>query len=98
MKRQIIEEKLIETLKEVLQMSGYDVPAIGMATRPIGDLPQFDSLNAIETVSLLSAKLNCSFKCGKRDVNLFESNADGHSLTVKEIVCRLSDLCDEGAD
>ena len=93
MNRNDIERRLIETIREVQQLSGCKPVAIDTYTCPIKDLEQFDSLTGAETTFLLSTKLSCEFKAGKGEVNVFVSKDGQRPLTVREIVNRLVTLC-----
>jgi hypothetical protein len=93
MDRNTIERELIETIREVQEMSGHATTAIDIKTCPIKDLEHFDSLRGAETTYLLSMKLKCEFKSPKGEVNVFISKDERRALTVGEIVDRLVELC-----
>jgi len=68
-------------LGEVQAMSGRECPRLEDATKPIGDLADFDSLVAVEATVLLEEKLGCTIargtpfisENGKRALNLSEA-------------------------
>ena len=94
MDRNDIERELIETIREVQEMSGDAPAAIDTHTCPIKDLEHFDSLRGVETTVLLSMKLKCEFKSPKGEINLFVSKDGRRILSVGEIVDRLVKLCE----
>ncbi len=69
-------------------MSGRDCPWIGDATKPIGDLDDFDSLAAVEATVLLELELNCTIARGTP----FISESGKRALTVAEAAKRLAKL------
>jgi hypothetical protein len=58
-------------------------------------LEAFDSLNAVETTALLSARLRKVIRCGKGDVNLFVSTDGRKPLKLGQILDRLESLITE---
>lgn len=82
-----IRNTLIEALVENQSWSGYAVPRISDATRPIGDLEGFDSLNATEVSVMLSESL-------RREVpmKVMLAPVNGESPKVRDIVARLYEL------
>jgi len=92
MDRNEILRRLIETVAEVQELSGCAALEVNATTCPINDLDGFDSLRAVETTVLLAAKLNCEFKTGKGDVNVFISKDGRRALRVEEAVDRLVEL------
>jgi hypothetical protein len=93
MDRSIIERELIETIREVQEMSGHAPMSIDAQTCPIGDLESFDSLRSVETTVLLSMKLKREFKSPKGEINIFVSKNGRQALTISEVVDRLVELC-----
>lgn len=75
---------LIKVLVEIQQQSGRSVPDIHDDIRPIGDLEGFDSLNAEEAITMLSAQLGCELES-----DLFVSEGRSRALRTKEITDRL---------
>lgn len=88
----MIYQRLVETVAQVQELSGCAPVAIDATTCPLCDLNEFDSLRGVEATVLLAAKLNCEFKTGKSDVNLFVSKDGRRALTINEIVDRLVEL------
>jgi hypothetical protein len=94
MDRNDIERELIETIREVQEMSGHAPTTIDTQTCPIKDLEHFDSLRGVETTVLLSMKLKREFKSPKGEINIFVSKDERQALTISEIVDRLVELCE----
>src|SRR5205085_9808878 len=78
--RKFVTDKLIETLSEIQNNAGRELPAITEATVPLEDLPGFDSLNAVESSVLLSEKVATEI-----DETVFFAKRI-HQPTVREIV------------
>lgn len=86
MSRDEIFTKLKEAISKVQEKSGEGVISIGEGTCPIGDLPGFDSLRAVEVTVELSDLL------GKEiggDVNLFISEDGSKALKLNKIVDKI---------
>lgn len=75
---------LIRVLIEIQQQSGRSIPDICDDIRPIGDLEGFDSLNAEEAITMLSAQLG-----NELESDLFISEGRSRSLRIGEITDRL---------
>ncbi len=83
--RDTVKRALIEALTEVQECSGRPTSTIDDQCCPIGGLEGFDSLNAVETASLLSGQLGY-----KVSPKLLLSNNPHQPLTVNEIVERVT--------
>ena len=94
MDRNNIERELMETLREVQELSGDAYSPLNVNTCPIDDLEHFDSLRGVETTCLLSMKLKCKFKSPKGEINVFVSKDGRRALNIGEIVDRLIDLAE----
>ena len=81
--RSEVKEILTQVLVEIQELGGEEVPEIGDETCPMEDLPDFDSLGAVEAVTQLSETLS-----EELDPTLFWWK-DGTPLTVEEIVDRV---------
>jgi len=79
---------LEKVLREVQAMSGRECPRLGDATKPIGDLADFDSLAAVEATVLLEVELNCTIARGTP----FISESGKRALTLSEAAKRLGKL------
>ena len=63
-----IRAAIIEVTTQIQSQSQRDMPAVCGSTRLIGDVPGFDSLNAVELVILLSDALDDEYpKCNIPD-------------------------------
>lgn len=56
-----IRDAIIEVTAQIQSQSQRDMPALCGSTRLIGDVPGFDSLNAVELVILLSDALSAEY-------------------------------------
>lgn len=78
-------EILLQVLFEIQEKSGRSVPAeIHDGTRPIGDFEGFDSLNAVETTSLLTEYLGYTFPA-----NLLLGPTPARQFTIEEMVSQI---------
>jgi len=85
MTRAEIQSKVVEALKEILRQSGGGDDAVaGPDTKPIGDLPGFDSLNGDEATVLLEAELGCELP-----QNVFIAEGPRRALQIHETVEQL---------
>ncbi len=84
-----IKTELKKVLAEIQGKTGRAPMAISDETRPMQDLAGFDSFNAVEASTELSAQLDCYFK---PDVALFVQN--GTAFSVAEIAEKLSEIFD----
>jgi len=92
MNRDQLRTALFDCLREVQTLCGKNAPELTMDTCPFYDLEEFDSLNAVETTELLSARLQKAIRCGKGEVNIFVA-ADGRTpLNLGQILDRLEAL------
>jgi acyl carrier protein len=79
--KQQIYEAVVKAVTEILELNGKPIPIISEQTRPIGDLAGFDSLNALETIILISTSLGVDIA---PEITLFAG--DGHPRTISGIV------------
>jgi len=83
MNKEEIEQMLINVVRELQELSGRDMVKISVGTRPIEDVPGFDSLNCVE------ATIDAASRLGK-EVNF--NNVffdDNKSLSIQEAAVRL---------
>lgn len=85
-----VEACVIEAVREVQRLGGCPDIKVTLQTRPMDDLPDFDSLRGVEAVVTLSIKLGCEIGCGKDDVNLFKRG--GKALSIADVTDRVVDL------
>ena len=86
MTRKEILTKLEEAISNIQEKSGEDFTTIEEKTCPIGDLPGFDSLRAVEVTVELGDLLNKEIG---GDVNLFVSKDGSRALKLNEIVDKI---------
>ena len=85
MTRAEIQSKVVEALNEILRQSGgTDGPIPARDTKPVGDLPGFDSLNGEEATVLLEAELGCELP-----QNVFIAEGPRRALRIGETVDEL---------
>ena len=81
-----IRAAVIGVVREIQEMSGRELTSVTPETRPVGDLPGFDSLNGIEGTIMLSERLGISIPL---DVNVFLNEQGDRVLAVEEICERV---------
>ncbi|MDB6025128.1 MAG: hypothetical protein JWM68_1351 [Verrucomicrobiales bacterium] len=91
MDREEIVRVLMESIREVQELSGCEKAPIDLNTCPIRDLADFDSLRGAETAHFFMTKLKRQFSMGKDD-NIFISEDGRRALRVSEITDRLVQL------
>ena len=82
--KQTVRAALVAVLRQVQETSGRPCPNITDGIRPIGDLPGFDSLLAVEATVLLEQKLGCTLADGTP----FISDSGTRALRLGDIVDR----------
>lgn len=94
MEKQLIIDKVVQTVTCVQQMSGRPSTEIGVSTRPVGGVEGFDSLSGVEATVMLSESLGVELP---EDYNPFISTDGKRALSVGEIADTLSTYIKEGA-
>ena len=89
MTRQQAEDAVIAVIAEIQEMSERKCPKITGTTIPIGDIPGFDSLNALEAASQIDRRLGIETP---NDARLFTNNTGQRPIPVSEIAQRIVDL------
>ena len=84
MTRNEVERLLIEALREIQAQSGRGVPEITDETRPLKDLPGFDSHNDLEVAVELAEPFQLDEK-----MRLCLSDDGTRPLSIREIVDRI---------
>ena len=90
MERAIIQDAIVNALTEIQVNSGRALSNITGNTRPIGDLMDFDSLNAVEAACLVSEALGTDI-----ETELLLTSSYGVPLTVNEMVDRITNHFDK---
>jgi acyl carrier protein len=78
-----------KVLHDVQAKSGRPCPKITSATKPIGDLEDFDSLMAVEATVLLEKELNSTLDSGTPFVS---TAGRKRALSVAEVVDRIVEM------
>ena len=90
MTRNKVIKVVIETLEEIQKISDREKVPISDNTIPIGELPEFDSMNGVEFASMIDKVLSIG------DVgNLCVSKDGKQALTVSEIADRILEITPE---
>ncbi len=85
------EAAVIGVIAEIQEMSGRECLNISAKTKPIGDVPGFDSLNAFEATVAIAARLRMDIP---NEANIFINEAGDASLSVREIAGRLMGIAE----
>ncbi len=91
MTREQAETAVIGVIAEIQEMSGRECPDLGGKTKPIGDVPGFDSLNALEATVAVEARLKMDVP---NEANIFINDAGDTALSVREIADRLMEMAE----
>ncbi len=78
-----LEKILIDAVRELQIKSGRPDLPVTSDTRPVLDLPDFDSLNAVEVTITVQEKLKVEFKIN----NIFVEH--DKALTIKQVATRI---------
>lgn len=76
---------IIDVVSDIQTHSGRRSIGLTGKSRPIGDLPGFDSLNGIEATTELTHRLGREFS----DENLLIDETSNRALTIEEIATRI---------
>ena len=94
MNTDLVKTKLVEVLANIQAASGLDCPPLGGGTKPIDELPKFDSKIWPVATGMLAAGLGITIP---NDVNIFRPNKDGPVLTIDETVALVVTLAEAQA-
>ena len=89
MDRAYVQAKLVEVLQTIQAASGLECPNIKGSTKPIEDLPQFDSKIWPVAIGMLAAELGVTIA---DDVNIFRLEKGRTPLTISESVAIIVEL------
>lgn len=79
----VVRAALVEVLQNIQTLSGLECPAIAGTTKPIEDLPKFDSKIWPVAIGMLGVKLGITIA---NDVNIFRREKTTTALTIDEAV------------
>lgn len=83
MNADLVRKNLVEVLQSIQASSGLDCPTIVGTTKPVGELPEFDSKIWPVAVGMLAAKLGVTIPA---DVNIFRQEKSDIAFTVDQVV------------
>lgn len=90
----LVKEKLVAVLQNIQAASGLDCPPISGATKPVEELPKFDSKIWPVAIGMLAAELAITIA---DDVNIFRVEKGCIPLTIDETVAMVVKLADAQA-
>ena len=90
----LIQTTLVEVLQNMQATSELECPPLGGATKPLEELPKFDSKIWPVAIGMLGAKLGISIA---NDVNIFRQDDSCIALTIDEIVAKVVALVEAQA-
>lgn len=82
----LIRSTLMEVLQNIQATSDLECPPLGGGTKPIEELPKFDSKIWPVAIGMLGAKLEITIA---NDVNIFRQDDSTIALTIDEIVTKV---------
>ena len=91
MNSQKLAKTLSDLLREVQMGSGFDCPPLSGATKPLQDLPDFDSLVWPVVATMLAVKTGIAIPEGE---NIFLDESTNAPRSVDEIAALIADLDD----
>lgn len=87
----LIRATLVEVLQNIQATSELECPPLGGATKPIDELPKFDSKIWPVAIGMLGAKLGITIA---NDVNIFRQDDSCVALTIDEVVAKVITLAE----
>lgn len=91
----LIHSTLVEILQNIQATSDLECPPIGGGTKPVEELPKFDSKIWPVAIGMLSVKLGITIA---NDVNIFREDDSCVALTIDEIVAKVGALAEAHAE
>lgn len=82
----LIQANLVEILQTIQSTSELECPPLNGKTKPLEDLPEFDSKIWPVAIGMLSMKLGIYIP---PDVNIFRQEDSATALTIDEIVAKV---------
>ncbi len=89
MNRITLKKKLITILGQIQEDSDLECPPLTGATKPIDDLPEFDSMVWPVATTILATEINAEIP---NDVNIFVNEETGSSNSIDEIATFVCDV------
>jgi hypothetical protein len=83
MNAELVRKNLVEVLQLIQASSGLDCPAIVGTTKPVEDLPEFNSKIWPVAVGMLAAKLGVTIPA---DVNIFRQEKSDIAFTIDQTI------------
>jgi len=90
-----VKSKLVEVLQTIQAISGVDCPELKGTTKPIDELPKFDSKIWPVAIGMLAAKLEITIP---NDVNIFRPGKTAVCLTIDETTALVVKIMQEQAN
>lgn len=90
----LIHSTLVEVLQNIQVTSELECPPLGGGTKPIEELPKFDSKIWPVAIGMLGTKLGINIA---NDVNIFRQDDSSIALTIDEIVAKVVSLVEAQA-
>ncbi|MEK6419341.1 MAG: hypothetical protein V4801_07025 [Burkholderia gladioli] len=87
----LIRSTLVEVLQNIQATSELECPPLVSGTKPVEELPKFDSKIWPVAIGMLGAKLGITIA---NDVNIFRQDDSCIALTIDEIVAKVGALVD----
>ena len=84
-----LKEKLIAVLSQIQVDSGLECPPLTGATKPVGDIPKFDSKVWPVATTILATEISASIP---NDVNIFVDETTKLPGSIDETAAFVSDL------
>lgn len=81
-----IQATLVQVLQNIQATSELECPPLAGTTKPIEELPKFDSKIWPVAIGMLGAKLGITIA---NDVNIFRQDDSSVALTIDEIVAKV---------
>ena len=78
-----VKERLSTVLSQIQMESGLECPPLTGKTKPVGDIPKFDSKVCAIAISLLSTEIDIYIP---NSVNIFVKKGTGAPRTIDQIV------------
>lgn len=84
-----IKERLVAVLKQIQTDSGLECPVLNGKTKPVGDIPRFDSKVWPVATTILAAEIGAIIA---NDVNIFVHDTSKIPRSIDEIAAFVCDL------